>query len=143
MSILAVIVFLVLAAIAVLHVAWGFGLRWPAHDERSLVGLVIGTTGRTRMPSLVECLAAAAAIFAAGLVTLAVADVMPVPAPRWLVTTAGAGATAIFAGRGAAAYVPAWRQRFSRQPFAAMDRTYYGPLCLLLAAAIGWMTCAL
>jgi len=140
MSNVAVAVFLILAVIAGLHVAWGFGLRWPARDERSLVALVIGATDHTRMPSMAQCLLAAAAIFAAGLVALALVRVVPVPAD--LASVAGALAAVIFAGRGAAAYVPAWRQRFSQQPFAAMDRTYYGPLCLLLALAFAGLTMA-
>jgi hypothetical protein len=140
MTTIAIAAFLILAFIAALHVAWGFGVRFPARDERSLVALVIGATGKTKMPSLAECLAAAAAIFAAGLVALAVGGILPVPAPRFLVTLAGAGVTAVFAGRGIAAYVPAWRSRFRQQPFASMDRSYYGPLCLVLAVAIGWLT---
>jgi hypothetical protein len=48
MSAVATIVFLLLAAIAALYVAWGFSLRWPARDERSLVALVIGATGKTK-----------------------------------------------------------------------------------------------
>ena len=36
---------------------------------------------------------------------------------------------------GLAAYVLAWRLRFSQQPFATLDRYCYGPLSLLLAAA--------
>ena len=48
---------------------------------------------------------------------------------------AGAVATLVFAGRGIAGYVPVWRARFPREPFATYDRRYYSPLCLILAAA--------
>ena len=83
MNIIAISVFLLLTAIAVLHAAWGFGLRWPARDERGLVALVIGATGRSSMPSLARCLVAAAAIFAAGVVALLLAGVCaPVPPDR-------------------------------------------------------------
>src|SRR5919197_1275827 len=86
MTTIAVIMFLALAAIAMLHAAWGFGVRWPAEDERDLVALVVGRTGRTRMPAPSACWRAAAAIFVAGLVALAVADLVAVPAlfPRAL-----------------------------------------------------------
>jgi len=102
---IAVIVFMSLTAIAIFHAAWGCGVRWPAQDERDLVALVVGATGRTRMPPPLECWAVAAAIFAAGLVAL----------------------------------LPAWRRQFSQEPFATMDRSWYGPLCLLFALAFAML----
>jgi hypothetical protein len=137
MTSLAVMLFFTLAALAAVHVAWGFGARWPAQDERDLVALVVGRTGQTRMPGPVECFGAAGALLGAGLVALAMADLVQVRGPRFLATTAGAIVTLVFAGRGIAAYLPAWRQRFSQEPFAAMDRSWYAPLCLLFAIAFG------
>jgi hypothetical protein len=133
MTVIAVAIFLLLTAIAALHAAWGFGLRWPAREERSLVALVIGATGQTRMPGLAQCLLAAAAIFAAGVVALLLAGVARVPLPPGFVTLIGVLVFFVFAGRCIAAYIPAWRRRFAQEPFASMDRTWYGPLCLLLA----------
>jgi hypothetical protein len=134
MSVLAVAAFAMLSAVAVMHVLWGFGLRWPAHDERSLVAMVVGATGRTRMPAPTACFAAAGAIFIAGLVPLALADILRVAAPPVLVTVVGLATAAVFGTRGCAAYSPTWRRRFSQQPFAKLDRNWYGPLCLVLAA---------
>jgi len=135
MTLLAALVFVVLSAIALMHALWGVGLRWPARDERTLVALVIGATGRSRMPSLPQCLLAAAAIFAAGLVALALAGLLLVRTPGILLVPAGVAATLVFLGRGLAAYLPAWRRRFAQQPFASLDTGCYGPLCLLLALA--------
>jgi hypothetical protein len=135
MTTLALVMFLALALIAATHAAWGFGVRWPAQDERDLVALVVGRTGATRMPARSECLAVAAAIFAAGVVALAVADIVALPLPATLVTAAAAAIAAVFAGRGVAAYLPAWRRRFSQEPFATLDRSWYAPLCLLFALA--------
>jgi len=132
---IALILFVALAMIAACHVAWGLGACWPAPDERALVALVVGQTGRTRMPGTSECLRASAAIFSAGVVALAVADLVWIPAPASLVTAAGALVAIVFAGRGAAAYHPAWRRRFSQEPFATLDTSWYGPLCLLFAAS--------
>ena len=50
MVLLATLMFLVLAAIAAIHILWAFGLRWPVESERDLVALVVGTTDRTQMP---------------------------------------------------------------------------------------------
>jgi hypothetical protein len=137
MNMLAVMLFLALTALAAVHIAWGLGMRWPARDERDLVALVVGRTGLTRMPGPLECFAAAAALVCAGLVALAMADVVHVRGPRFVATTAGILVMLVFAGRGVAAYLPAWRRRFSQQPFAAMDQSWYAPLCFLLATAFG------
>jgi hypothetical protein len=134
MSALAVATFIVLTAIAALHVLWGLGLRWPARDEAGLVAMVVGATGRTRMPTLPMCIAAAAAIFIAGLVPLALANILPVAVPPVVLTAIGVFTTAVFGLRGCAAYSSGWRRRFSQQPFANLDRNWYGPLCLVLAA---------
>jgi hypothetical protein len=134
MSWLGVIVFLLLLAIAALHLAWGFGVRFPARGERELVALVIGATGTTTMPSAAQCAAAAAAIFGAGLVALALAGFIR-SVPAGLVGAAGVIAVLVFAARGIAGYVPAWRRRFSQEPFATLDQRVYAPLCFVLAAA--------
>jgi hypothetical protein len=133
MMLMATLVFLVLATIAAFHVAWGFGMTFPAANRDDLFHLVVGATRQTEMPSLPQCLAAAAAIFSAGAVALLVADLVKLPLPSWAVTVLGALVTLVFAGRGVAAYTPAWRRRFAKQPFASMDQSWYGPLCLLLA----------
>jgi hypothetical protein len=134
MTLLAVLMFVALAVIAALHVAWGFGLRWPAANERNLVALVIGRRGQTSMPTLVQCLAAAAAILAAGVMALPAANLVRLPLPPPLITVAAFAAMLVFLGRGTAAYTPVWRSRFSQEPFATMDRTWYAPLCFVFAA---------
>jgi len=135
MTAIAFVVFAVLTAIAALHVAWGFGVRWPARDERSLVAMVVGATGRTRQPSRSACFQAAAGIFVAGVVALALAQSTDKPVVDAAVTAVGSVISLLFAARGVAAYVPEWRRRFSQEPFATLDRYGYGPLCFLLAAA--------
>jgi hypothetical protein len=134
MTLTAILVFLVLTAIAACHVAWGFGARFPAANREDLFHLVIGARGRVEMPGLLACLAAAAAIFLSGVVALLVADLVRLPLPGAAVTALGALVTLVFAGRGVAAYTPVWRRRFPREPFASLDQSWYGPLCLLLAA---------
>jgi len=133
MNILAPTVFLLLAAISALHVAWGFGLRWPAASERELVATVIGANQRTRMPGLAACLVAAAAIFGAGCTALLMSSLVAPLLPKRVLTAAGFLWLAIFTLRGAAAYLPAWRNVFSQAPFARYDPLYYAPLCLFVA----------
>jgi hypothetical protein len=136
MNALAVFEAILLAAIAAIHVAWGLGVRWPRSDEKALVALVVGYD-RDRMPSSVRCFLAAGAIFAAATVMALLSGVLNAPIAPWFVALLGIGMTAVFAGRGIAGYLPAWRKRFPRQPFAQLDRRIYSPLCLIIAA-----TCA-
>ena len=135
MTAIAVIIFLALTAIAAAHVAWGFGVSWPAADRDDLFDLVIGATRRSGFPSLAECLAAASAIFLAGLSALIVADIVRLPVASAWIAALGILVAAVFAGRGVAPYTQAWRRRFGKEPFATMDRSCYGPFCLLLALA--------
>jgi hypothetical protein len=79
MVLLAALIFFVLAMIAAIHMLWAFGLRWPVGSERGLVALVVGATGRTQMPGPVKCVGAAAAIFCAGLLALALARPIALP----------------------------------------------------------------
>lgn len=134
MNSIAVAIFLLLAVIAAIHALWAFGSRWPARSERELVALAVGRTGQTQMPTPMQCIAAATAIFVAGLWALALADIVALPFNPAVITAVGFVITAIFAGRGIAAYTPAWRIRFSQEPFATMDREKYGPLCFVFAA---------
>jgi hypothetical protein len=142
MTMLAVLMFIGLAAIAGLHAAWGFGMRWPARNERDLVALVVGRRGQSWVPTLAQCLLAATAILAAGLVALLMANIIRLPVPPALVTAAGAGATLVFLARGVAAYTTVWRDAFSQEPFATMDRAWYAPLCFLFAAGFALLLAA-
>jgi hypothetical protein len=134
MNAIATAMFFLLTVIAVLHVSWAFGSHWPARSERELVALAVGRTGQTRMPGRLACVAAALAIFGAGVAALIVSGFLLVPLPGYVIILLGVLIFLVFAGRGVAAYLPAWRARFSQEPFATMDRTKYGPLCLLFAA---------
>jgi hypothetical protein len=134
-AIIAWCIFIVLTAIAAMHVAWGVGVRWPRRTEAELVTTVIGHR-RDTMPPPFQCYLAALAIFIPGAIALMLAGLVQTALPTWLVALAGAGAAAVFAGRGIAGYVPAWRARHPREPFASLDRHYYSPLCLMLAAGL-------
>ena len=133
MTALAVIMFIVLGAIAAVHLAWAFGVHWPARSERELVALAVGRKGQTRMPTPLQCIAAATAIFVAGLWALGLAGLKALPFEPDVIRIAGVAIVIIFALRGVATYLPGWRRRFDQEPFATMDRNWYGPLCLLFA----------
>jgi hypothetical protein len=131
------ILIVVLVALAVLHAWWGVGGRWPGHDERSLVELVIGRTRSMRLPGLVRCMLAASALFAsAGLVVLQ-GNVISVDFGMLGERLVQAGfwiAGAVFALRGLAGFIPQIFAYAHGTPFASLNRLFYSPLCLLIAA---------
>jgi uncharacterized membrane protein required for colicin V production len=75
-------------------------------------------------------------MFLAGIVAFAVVDLVAFPGSPYVIHAAGALIAFVFAARGAAAYVPAWRRRFAQEPFATLDTSGYAPIYLLLATAV-------
>jgi hypothetical protein len=131
------ILIVVLVALAALHAWWGVGGRWPGHDERSLVELVVGRTRSMRMPSLVRCLLVASALFAAAMLVALQGKVIAVDfgtAAAMLVQAGFWMAGAVFALRGLAGYIPPVFAYADGTPFASLNRRFYSPLCLLIAA---------
>lgn len=120
-----------LLVIALLHLAWGLGVRWPVGDETRLVATVIGIRGQTTMPTLGPCVAVAVAL--AVVATLVFRQALtPGPFTRLALIAAAA----VFLARAIAPWLPVWRRLTPQQPFARLDRLVYGPLCLLIAAGL-------
>ena len=126
---------LTLWLIAALHVYWGFGGLWPAVDAGALARTVVGARGVQRMPSLTACATVAAVLIGVGTWPLLVVGVLPPVWPCWLLVATGMAIAGVFLARGCAAYWPVWRRRVPEEPFATLDRSLYGPLCLALGLA--------
>jgi hypothetical protein len=147
MKMLALIVFAVLTAIAALHAAWGLKILWPAANEQKLVAMVVGQKGRTRMPPPWQCFLVAAAIFLQALIALLAADWISAPLSRPAVVLLALLCALAFLFRGFIGFTTRWRARYPQEPFAALNREYYSPLCLALGAAflllalyrLGWI----
>jgi hypothetical protein len=123
--------FVPLLVVAFAHFLWSIGYTWPIRSEDLLVRTVVGTAGATRMPNRGLMLLAAVAVLAAGIVALALAD----PVSGGIVLDlAGLVLAAVFAARGVLAYTPAWRAKHPVEPFAALDRRNYAPLCFWVGA---------
>ena len=122
--ILSVILSFVLVCIAALHVLWGIGYWTPIKDETALARAVVGFAGIDRMPGAVPCAMVAVALLGA---------VMCLWWPPGVWRSLAVGAIgAVFFARGTAAFTPIWRKLAPMEPFATLDRRFYGPLCLLL-----------
>lgn len=113
-----------LLALGVLHVLWGIGYWFPIEDEAQLVRSVAGFAGAEEMPGAVPCALVAVALF------MAVTCLWWPPGPFRFLALCVIGA--VFVLRGAAAFTPFWRKLTPLEPFATLDRKYYGPLCLLV-----------
>jgi hypothetical protein len=119
----------VLAGVAGLHVAWGLGSSFPCADREDLADAVIG---RSTVPGPLACSGVAAALL---LAASAVED-----RPRWpppLRRLALVGASGVLGLRGAlglAGRTSAIAPGSVGPRFRRLDRRFYAPLCLGLAA---------
>ena len=125
----ALILTFVLLVIAAFHLLWAIGYWLPIADEAALARAVVGAKGVDRMPGAVPCaLVVVALLFA----------IMCLWWPPSVLRSLAVGAVgAVFLARGAVAHTAFWRRLTPTEPFATLDRRYYGPLCL--AIGIGFV----
>jgi Protein of unknown function (DUF3995) len=133
-DVVALLLFVVLAAIALLHAYWAAGGLWPGADEADLARRVTGELRRTRMPPAWMSWTVAGAIGVQALWALFVAGLVTVPVPHSVVLGIGGLIALVFLVRGIAGFTPAWRRSHAAEPFARRDRQLFSPLCLLIAA---------
>lgn len=123
----------ILCLLSAAHAFWGFGYTWPDKDSRSLARRVAGFKNIQSMPSPAACFAVAVFLMFSALITLLAINsserFLPVIADQIILIGLAIG----FGIRGMFSFVPFWRRMTPEQPFARLDRRYYGPLCLLLS----------
>lgn len=122
---IAVLVFIPLLAISMLHFMWAFGSNWPAKDQKTLARTVAGFRGVKKMPPRIASFGVAVLIFVAGLWALAMSD----PTPNRTLSIGGALLSLVFLGRGGVGFTKWWRAKTPEEPFATLDRKTYSPLC--------------
>ncbi|WP_410905023.1 DUF3995 domain-containing protein [Puerhibacterium sp. TATVAM-FAB25] len=118
-----------IAGASALHVLWGTGSSWPARDRRELADLVAGTS---EFPGSGACFTVAAVLAGAAAVVATRAGGLRGRAGRACI----AGA---FAVRGVAGLSGSTRSLVPWAPsdrFVDLDRRYYGPLCVAIAALV-------
>lgn len=123
-----------LLALAALHLYWGLGGLWPGRDEADLVSRVVGSRS-AHMPSLLMSAQVAIALAAAAWIVAAHAGAPRFHIPGILWTVGFWSVFAVFLLRGAATYTPIFDYAIGA-PFYELNRLYYGPLCLAIAAAM-------
>ncbi len=135
MNILATAVIAILMALAGLHVYWGLGGLWPGRTEADLLARVVGLQ-QGAMPGRGACFAVALALLSAAYIVAARqgAPQLGLPGALWTVGYWGVGI--VFLLRGIAAYAPGVFSYAIGTPFFDLNRHYYAPLCLAIAAAM-------
>jgi hypothetical protein len=132
MTLVSILIFVVLGATAIIHIMWGFGMKWPARDDQGLSDMVVGTKGATFMPGLLLTLVVAGGIAAAGVFALWGGGVIALPLPTWMRTASLAVLAAIFLLRGIATYLPFGPLADTVEPFRTLDMRYYAPIILVI-----------
>lgn len=126
---------MVLLALAGLHLYWGLGGRLPGHDDDSLRLMVVGAK-HGRMYGFGPSAMVAGALSAAALVVFAGHSEMMRSNFAWIVLAGYAVLILVFGLRGLAPYLSPVFEYARGTPFFDLNRTYYAPLCLLIAAAL-------
>ena len=135
MPLISIFVLVTLLAISALHLAWAFGSAFPCKDRETLVRTVVGRSsegGESKMPPGISSVLVAAATFLAALWPLMMQGRIFTFVP---ISLQGLGAIVlviVFLGRGVIGLTPWFRQLLPTEPFAALNRKYYSPLCIAL-----------
>ncbi|MEP0067858.1 DUF3995 domain-containing protein [Pyruvatibacter sp.] len=124
-----------LILIALIHAYWGLGGRWPGTDDTSFVEHVVGRTKDMQPPPPLACFGVSAALVMATCLVATKAGLISIAAvPPLAIDVAFWGAACVFALRGIAGYIPAAMAYAHDTPFHRLNRLYYSPLCLIIAA---------
>ena len=125
----------VLAALAALHFYWGFGGVWPGSDPQSLSERVAGTS-RNVASKFLPCAIVAVALLSAAAIVFAGQGNLQYGLPELIVYGGYATLILVFALRGLAPYLTPVFNYARGTPFFELNRRYYAPLCLLIAAVL-------
>jgi hypothetical protein len=125
----------VLLAIGALHFYWGVGGRWPGHDDASLVSIVAGAKSG-RMYGFAACAAVAFAFALAAAIVAARHSSIMSGGFGWIITAGYVVLILVFALRGLAPYFTPIFEYARGTPFFDLNRLYFAPLCLIIAAGL-------
>ena len=135
MDTLGVALIVLLGAIGLIHLAWALGLCWPGTDGISRAAYVIGTQGRALLGFWSWASIALAFFSAVSVVWIAH---QPIAHPLHAIIAYGGYLTLIlvFTMRGLAPYLTQVFAYARGTPFYTLNRRFYGPVCLVLAAGL-------
>ncbi len=128
----AIVVAVVCGGLSLLHLSWAAGSRWPGTDDADLFDLVVGAPLSPRasaagagVPGVAACVVVAVLLAGAGAVVVASVDVLAVCVG------------VVFFARGVGGFFDArLRPATVGTRFERLNRVFYSPLCLALAALV-------
>ena len=126
------IAFILLFTVSIAQFIWAFGGTWPAADSQSLARTVIGQPGISRMPSRLVSFLVGLLILATGIWVLLLSG----DDKNLTITLGGLVIGAVALLRGIATYLPQWRRLTPEEPFATLDRKFYGPTALAIGIIV-------
>lgn len=135
--ILAVAAASILFVVALVHIYWAFGGRWPGHSERSLAETVVGPTPGGKMPGMLACLAVAAALVVAAFLPLQHTGLVSLPVPAWVTYLGSWVVVAVITLRGIGGFFErTLRPNIIGMRYDRLNRLIYSPLCIVLATLL-------
>jgi hypothetical protein len=137
MSIAGTSLIVVLSALAALHFYWGFGGFWPGTNPQTLSERVAGTS-RNVASNFMSCAMVATALLCAAAIVFAGQGSLQYGLPELIVYGGYATLILVFGLRGLAPYLTPIFNYARGTPFFDLNRRYYAPLCLLIAAALAF-----
>ncbi len=131
-DIIAWLLFIVLSLVAALHFLWASGSTWPVKDPKDFARTVAGVDSDKGIPGVGLTALVALLILAAAVLPLWTTHFIALPLPEWCRPTSMWVLFSVFFLRGASTWALPNLPR--AEPFRTLDRLYFAPLCLLLAA---------
>ena len=138
MNIWALVLTSFLIVLALLHLYWAVGGRWPGHDDQSMVERVVGRTPGMKAPRFWLAFAVTVALMMSAALVAVTGGLVPHPNLPWGKSIVSLGfwiSGAVFAVRGVAGFVPGVFRYAEGTPFMQLNQWFYSPLCLAIAAA--------
>ena len=134
MTVIALALTIIVAAIAVLHAYWASGGLWPGTNPADLSNIVVGNPRARDMPAPRLTALVAAMIAGAAAWPLLLSPLISRYIAPELAALGNWALAAVFLLRGIAGFTPWMARRHSAEPFATYNCKYYSPLCLALGA---------
>lgn len=138
-DLIAWLLFVVLLGVSALHFLWASGSTWPVKDPQQFGRTVAGVDSDKATPGMALTALVAILILAAAVLPLWAINTLSLPLPEWCRPASLWVLFAVFFLRGISTYALPNLPR--AEPFKTLDRRYFAPLCLVLAA--GYLSIAL
>ncbi len=130
MIFIALITFICVLFLAVIHIYWGLGGNWPAKSRTELLDIVVGS-GES-FPSAFACYVIALALVSAGIIALISVRFISLPMLEPYISWGLAVISFVLGMRGIIGYLPSF-EKIATDRFNYYNKRFYNPLCIILS----------